>query len=115
MTYTLKTRAINSKRLLADIRQIEQVFTEYQIIWSNEPLRSAAIDMIDGVMEEVANTGRITQWNVVCDYRNNTVSDMANGKFNVMISYRQTNCLNTTILEYTIIEEELDLDFELEF
>lgn len=114
MTYTLKTRAVNSKRLLASIKTIEQVFTDYQIIWSNEPLRSAAIDMIDSVMEDIANNGKITQWNVICDYRNNKVSDMANGKFNVTISYRQTNCLNTTILEYTITEDVVELDFQLE-
>ena len=115
MKYTLVTRAVNSKRLLATIQQIEQVFTEYQIIWSNEPLREAAIEMIDTVMEELGGQGRITQWNVVCDFRNNKLSDMSDGKFNVTISYRQTNCLNTTVLDYYLIEDELELDFELEF
>jgi len=115
MKYTLITRAVNSKRLLATIQQIEQVFIEYQIIWSNESLRQAAIDMIDSVMEEIANQGRISQWNVVCDFRNNKLSDMSAGKFNVTISYRQTNCLNTTVLKYHLVEDELELDFQLDF
>ncbi len=115
MKYSLTTRAVNSKPLLAIIRQIEQVFTEYQIKWSYEPLRDAAIDMIDSVMEELADQGRITQWNVVCDFRNNKLSNMNDGKFNVTISYRQTNCLNTTVLKYHLVEEEMELDFELDF
>lgn len=115
MKYTLTTRAVNSKRLLAMIQQIEQVFTEYNIIWSNEPLREAAIDMIDSVMESIADQGKITQWNVVSDFRNNKISDMNDGKFNVTISYRQTNCLNTTVLKYHLVEEALELDFQLDF
>jgi len=113
MNYTLETRAVNSKRLLANIQQIEQVFTEYQILWSNESLRNAAIEMIDSVLEDIAKNGRITQWNVICDYRNNKVSDMAKGIYRIEITYRQANCLNTTVLKYELVEDELTLDYDL--
>ncbi len=115
MNYTLKTRAVNSKRLLASIRGFEQIFTEYQIVWSNEGMRQSVVDMIDGMMEDIANNGKISQWNVVCDFRNNKVSAMAVGIYNITITYRQTNCLNTTKLKYRIQEDELELDFNLDF
>ena len=116
MNYTLKTRAVNSKRLLASIRGFEQIFTEYQIVWSNEGMRQSVVDMIDGMLKDIADSGRISQWNVVCDYRNNKVSAMTAGIYNITITYRQINCLNTTKLKYRIYEEDdLELDFNLEF
>ena len=115
MNFTLETRAVNSKQLLASIRQFEQIFTEYQIVWSNEGMRQSVVDMIDSMMSDIATAGKIIQWNVVCDYRNNKVSAMIAGIYNITITYRQTNCLNTTKLKYRIVEEDMELDFNLDF
>lgn len=115
MIYTLKTRAVNSKKLLGSIRGFEKIFTEYQVIWSNEGMRQSVCDMIDGMMEDIAVSGKISQWNVICDYRNNKVSAMTVGIYHLDITYRQTNCLNTTELNYEINEDELELDFNLDF
>ena len=115
MNYTLTTRAVNSKHLLSGIRLFEKIFTEYQIIWSNEGMRQSVVDMIDGMMEDIATAGKISQWNVICDYRNNKVSEMAVGRYYITITYRQTNCLNTTELKYQIVEDDLELDFNLDF
>ena len=112
--YKVITKAVNSKPLLTMIREVEIIFTDFAISWSSDTQRMAAIDTIDDMMAHIYEAGRITQWNVICDFRNNTVADMNAGIYHLTITYRQAHCLNTTSIEYVIKDEatELELDFE---
>lgn len=114
-TFTLSTKAVNSVNLLNEVRQIELIFTDFDIVWSSDIQREAAIDTVDEIMQDIFGRGRITQWNVACDFRNNTLADMKSGLYKLDIRYRQTNCLNTTVLQYSIdsnlTEKEIEINF----
>ena len=113
--YNLTTRAVNSKRLLTVVREMEIIFNDFHITWSVDHERETAIEIVNEMMHMLYEAGKIVQFNVYCDLRNNKISDMTNGKFRLNVEYRQKNCLNTTVLEYEIEEGplELDLDFTL--
>lgn len=116
MSWTRKTWAVNSKKLLSEITAvIEEGFDDMGVIWGSDTHRDSFVDLIDQWMEEKAIDGKIEQWKVICDFRNNKVVDMENGKFVFEIQYKQTHCVNVTRIEYTIIDDEdqLILDFEV--
>ncbi len=113
--YTLTTRAVNSKPLLKEIQEMEIIFKDFGVNWSSDTQRMAAIDTIDDMMNYLYDQGRITQWKVISDFRNNKIADMDAGIFYLTITYKQAHCLNTTTLEYRIDSKELELDFEIEF
>lgn len=115
VSWELTTRAVNSKQLLKEVRELEVIFTEFGVDWSSDTQRLAAIDTIDLMMEQLYEAGRITQWKVVSDFRNNKIVDMDEGIFFLTVSFKQTNCLNTTQVEYKIDASTPELDFELEF
>ena len=115
MSFTLTTRAVNSKRLLTTVQELEVIFTDFGVMWSSDNGREAAIEIIEEMMASLYLEGKITQWNVMCDYRNNSVADMNAGIYNLHITYKQTHCLNTTSLEYQIKEDTLELDLDFEF
>lgn len=113
--HTLTTKAVNSKQLLAVVRELEIIFTDFGIKWASDPQRITAVEIVDEMMEMLYDEGKISQYNVICDYRNNTINDMAAGIYFLTVTYRQTNCLNTTMLEYRIVESgtlEMDFDFD---
>lgn len=113
--YKLTTRAVNSKQLLSEIQEMEIIFSDFGVNWSSDTQRMAAIDTVDDMMNHFYEQGRLTQWKVVSDFRNNKIADMDAGIFYLTITYKQTHCLNTTTLEYKIDSNEPELDFELEF
>ena len=81
------------------------------VIWSSDTHRESFADLFEEWLEEKANEGKIDQWNVVCDSRNNKVARMEEGHFVFDVYYRQHNCLNTTQLHYEIDDyDEFDLD-----
>jgi len=53
-------------------------------------------------MSEFKDRGQIDQWSVICDFRNNSIPQMDKGIYFFEVNYRQTNCLNTTRLIYTV-------------
>ena len=116
--YKLEKRSVNSKPLFNSIHSfIHEGITSNQVIWSNDIHRLSFIEVLNDYLEEFANQGLIDQFNAFCDFRNNTVAAMDKGLFVFEISYRQTNCLNTTRLIYTVqdmlipnLKELLDFD-----
>jgi hypothetical protein len=114
-SYELTTKAVNSKQLLKDIQELEIIFTDFGVNWTSDTQRMAAIDTVDDVMAHLYEQGRITQWKVVSDFRNNKIVDMDQGIYYLTITFKQAHCLNTTTLEYKIDASEPELDFELEF
>lgn len=115
--YNLTTKAVNSKTLLSRVREyIEETMEDVSIEWSSDASREALLSIIEDQMELLLFDGLITQWNIMCDFRNNKVRDMEQGKFNLEVSYKQKHCLNTTKLLYKIQNsEEKELTIDLSF
>lgn len=113
--YTLTTKAVNSKRLLDLVTQVEIIFTDFDIMWSSDAQRLAAIDTINDMMAQLWEDGKITQWKVISDYRNNTIAQMSAGIYFLTITYRQAHCLNTTILDYKVETDDTELELDFEF
>jgi hypothetical protein len=116
MGWTLTKRAVNSKPLFEEIHDfIVTGMDDTGVNWASEVQRTAYIEMLDEFLAEVAEEGKIEQWDVRCNSRNNKLSDMNNGKFVVDVFYKQRNCLNTTQLRYEIIDKQEVVDFDLSF
>ena len=99
-----KTSNINNPRLFKEIDEfMVEVFTSIGIVWSNAEHRDSFVGMIDDWMEQFATeSGKIIQWDIQCDSRNNTKEDLADGLRNFTLRYRQKNCFNTTEIVYTL-------------
>lgn len=108
-TFTVKTRNVNSKRLLATVTEFMQtVITEFSILWDSDTHRDAIIEVIEEFLEELAEDGKITQFNVICDGRNNTKQLRDSGMVNLDITFKQEDCYNTTSLHYVVIHGSQD-------
>ena len=105
--FNLTTKAVNSKPLLADITKlIQEGLNSRGITWASELHREAFADGLNEILHnDFVEPGRIEQWNVICDRRNNTMKDMNNGSYFLEVRYKQKNCLNFTRLLYHICDE----------
>jgi len=98
-----KTHNVNNKQLFAEIDNfMTEVFSSIGISWANKEHRTEFVDMIDMWMEQFADeSGKIIQWDIQCDSRNNTTEDFEVGNIHFDLLYRQRNCFNTTKIEYS--------------
>ena len=105
--FTLTKKAVNSKLLCDDIIKIvEEGLNSHGIMWSSEVHRTSFAETLEEILSQIADeTGKITQWKVLCDRRNNTTSNMNKGLYKLEIQYKQRNCLNMTRLIYKIIDK----------
>lgn len=117
-TFVRYDRAVNSKHLVIAITEfVEEGILNSHILWSSDTHRESFIIVIEDLLTALEITGRISQGNVVCDARNNKMSKMDDGIFQLDISFKQSNCVNTTHIDYTItVDEEFELpDFDILF
>lgn len=114
-TWKVTKQNVNSKRLCDEITKIiEEGVLNMGIIWRSDSHRIAFVELLEDMLEEGVKDGYIDQWNVVCDFRNNTVEQMEKNIYVLDIYYRQTHMLNTTNIRYTIEDDDEDLlDFSL--
>lgn len=105
-TLKTKTANINNQRLFKEIDDFMiEVFTNIGLVWSNKEHREHFTEIIDEWMYQFADaSGKIIQWDVLCDSRNNTQDELSSGNVHFTIRYRQKNCFNTTKIEYTFTE-----------
>ncbi len=105
-TYKSKARNINSKTLYADVTDfVDNIIVEFSIIWESDVHRDAILEVIEEFLIELRDEGRITQFNVVCDGRNNDSNSSSTGITNMEVHYKQDDCYNTTVIEYIIQNE----------
>jgi len=101
--YTLKTEQVNSNRLLKEVTDfVEEIITNFDIIWTSDVQRDAILEVIDEHMEDLVENNEIDQWNVICDSRNNKKSDVQSKRTHLDITYCQRNCYNITKLHYVV-------------
>lgn len=116
--FKVEKRSVNNKSLCEELQKdIESLITDAGVLWSSDVHRDGFVETIQDYLEQFAESGKIDQWDAKCDMRNNNVADMDKGIYIFEFNYRQTNCLNTTRLIYTVkdmlissLRELLDLD-----
>ncbi len=114
--WTLTEKAVNSKPLFNEIHDfIAEGLNDMGVVWNSDSHRDSFISIVEDWLEEKWQEGKIEQFKVICDFRNNKIADMESGKYIIDVYYKQRNCLNTTQLHYEVQEEEeLTIDFLLE-
>jgi len=100
---TYKTRNVNSKRLLKDFKAtIEEVCDEYisrQVTLLDKTYSYDELTtFLQMYLDELTEKKAITQYNIIADHRLNNVMDVREGTINVLVTFRQTHCLNVTEL-----------------
>jgi len=105
---TIKKRYVSSDRLFAEINEfIESGLRTPGIPWTTEQHRASFAEVVGDWLDEFQKEGKITQFKLVSDERINPKSQSMN-IFNVTVSYKQTHCVNTTIIEYVCLESDED-------
>lgn len=107
---TYKTRSVNSIKLLDKIVAVMEEASEELIYVGRQELflDTECRDLVSYVelyMEELKLDNVITQSNIRADHRNNPVSSMRAGKVNVLVTFRQTNCVNVSQIEFIITKQ----------
>jgi hypothetical protein len=101
--FKLEKKSVNSKILCNEIQhQIEDLIINGEVLWSSDTHRESFVETIDDLLSGLHEQGKLDQWNVMCDLRNNSIDQMDRGIYTFESSYKQKNCLNTTRLIYTI-------------
>lgn len=102
----LKTtsKAINNKTLYNEIDSfmIELFSIEGIDWWTNPDHREQVALMVEDYLAELAHvSGRIDQYEVICDRRNNPRTINTDQPVNFTVKYRQKNCLNVSQIDYS--------------
>lgn len=102
-TLIIKTKNINNQRLYLEINDfIESGFDGIGATLYSVENRETFVEVIEEWLEEFKQDNYITQYNIICDDRNNLTTQNKRGYCNMMITYKQTHCLNVTSIEYTL-------------
>jgi len=102
-SFTIQTRNVNSKVLLAEVTTfIEDILENFSVSWNSDQQRDIILEVIEEQLQDLADASKLTQWNLVCDGRNNKASDLQKSTTHLDISYRQEDCYNVTQIKYTI-------------
>jgi hypothetical protein len=108
-TVALTERAVVSDKLKKDIRAfVEDDFEVALNVGSmlDVEIRENVVNDVTNLMMELYRNKVIDQYDVICDNRNNTEHDRSKGITKVFVKFRQWNCINTTVLEYTMTREK---------
>lgn len=106
-TYTLKVSGSASKPLLKEVTEfVGSIIDEFSILYAHDVHRDAILEVLEECLDELGQQGRITQYNVICDNRNNNQILADAGITNLDITYKQDNCYVTTTLNYVIISDK---------
>lgn len=106
-TYTLKVKGCASKPLLKEVNDfVGEIISEFSVLYQHDVHRDAILEVIEECLDELVDAGKITQFNVICDNRNNNRVLADAGITNLKITYKQDNCYVTTVLKYVIISDK---------
>ena len=110
VAFTKTVKGINGKIIFDDISEyVEDVIVDFGVIWENIIHRESLVEVIEDFLYERQEEGKITQFDVVCDDRNNTKYEMNNGMFHLLIKYKQRHCRNVSQIFYSI-DAKIDID-----
>lgn len=109
-TVSYKTRNVNSKTLLKQFTDlVQEISRDFVIklhgIHASSYDYTQLVEFLEAYMEDLIDTNIITTFDVVGDHRNNHPHDMSIGKYNLLLKYQQFNCLNVTMIEFTLAKK----------
>lgn len=105
VTVTHVAKNVNSKRLFSLIKDtLGQVCDEYIIIRSSVSDYTYDFSQLAAFaelfMEDLVERKLVTQYDVICDERNNSDEDVHMGLVHMNIQFRQIHCVNVTDLTF---------------
>lgn len=95
-------KSVNNKSIFEEIDTFIHEILESGLELHDEDDRWIFTQETENVLDMFVGTGKIINYDVMFDYRNNKRADMVKGKYNIIVKYKQFNCLNTTQLIYDI-------------
>ena len=99
-----RSRNINSKQILKEIRQVaSDVCNEYisnrgydiEQVYDYDDL----VAFLDMYFSDLMQRNVITQYDLIGDHRNNTVAEIREGNINIHVKFRQLYCVNVSSVE----------------
>ena len=101
----VKSKNINSKNLFKVINDfiLEGIHSE-SVRWRDDMHRESFIEIVEEFLTELAMEAKITQFNAMCDLRNNSLDDLENGTVLITIKYKQKDCLNVSEINYKMVD-----------
>lgn len=100
-------KSVNSKILYDEILAfLKEGVYDFGIVWNSEAHRDSFVHVVNDFLFDIAEEGKIEQFKVIGDKRNNKYSDIEQGIYHVDVSYRQRNCLNVTQIMLTIDDND---------
>jgi hypothetical protein len=107
----IKKKNVNSNRLFQEINEfIEAGLMSIGIRWSTLENRNTFVEILEEWLEEFRQDNHITQYKVICNEYNNPIKQDDEDIFKVSITFKQAHCLNTTTIDYELIEEDEEND-----
>jgi hypothetical protein len=101
----IKSKNVNSQLLFTQINDyvMDGILTG-SVRWTDDIHRESFIEVVDDFLTELEASAKITQFNAICDLRNNSYADFEKGVAKITIRYKQINCLNVTEVVYYITD-----------
>lgn len=112
ITMIIKTqhRNINSKPIFNYINEnVVDAIDSVGPYWISDDHREALVSFIDDVLYELQEQGKIYNYKVYSDDRNNPKPLITEDTYVVTLEYRQAHCINVTHLSYVFQNDELTL------
>ena len=103
MKVDIVSKNVNSKVLFDAIHEtLYDAVTTLGVKWTSDTHRASFVEVIEEYFEDLVEDGKIEQYKVVCDYRNNK-GGFSNAKEHIFdVYYKQPHCLNMTQIQYRV-------------
>lgn len=95
MKISVKKKNVHSEILFTEIDKLMQSLI-------NVFRMDDAAYLLESFIIDESGHYKLDQINIIADERNNTMVDQKNGKYNIDIYYKHSNCFNVTQLYYTL-------------
>lgn len=105
MTVTIKKefRSVNSKELANAVCDfLDSGIEDLGVSWASESHRAAFAQIVEDLLLDLQETGKIEQMKVVFDRRNNPPEHNEKGLYHFELQYKQRHCVNITKIIYHI-------------
>lgn len=94
-------RGVNSKKVVRTIDAfVIDILKDRLYHWGSDYARTEVCRLFKDFMDEGISQGKIQNFKIICDHRNNKPEDFEKGLYFLEIHFQQAHCLNKTRLKY---------------
>lgn len=91
----------NGKRIVKTIDKFVMDILKDQLFrWRSDKAREEVCELFSDFMAEGKHQGKVQNFKIICDHRNNKKEDFDKGLYYLEINFQQAHCLNRTRLIY---------------